>query len=89
MSITLRPGKTHALRHCLRFRVIGPDGPDGFVEELLTDGDGRIAGLVVGTRRPKLVLASDVIRIDQAGQFVIARRVRELVVSRPPALAFD
>jgi hypothetical protein len=87
MSVTLRRRETHGLRHCVGFRVIGPGGPAGYVEDVRTHGDGTVSALVVESRRPKLVFASDVLRVDEAAEIVIARRLRELVVSRPLVLA--
>jgi hypothetical protein len=63
------------LRHCEGFRVVGPRGPMGYVEEVVLDEAEDVAGLkVYGRRRRRTVFVRDILWLDVAAEVVRLRR---------------
>ena len=63
------------LRHCDGFRVVGPRGPVGYVEEVVFDDADDVAGLkVYGRGRRPNVFVRDILWVDVAAEVVRLRR---------------
>ena len=54
----------YGLRHCEGYRVMGPRGPAGYVEEVHTDELGEVRAIVVAGARRLLVSAREIGSVD-------------------------
>lgn len=71
----------YTLRHCEGYRVVGPEGPAGYVDEIWTFEDGDVSGLIVEAPAQRLLVATeDIGTIDEAAELVTVRRLRGLAV---------
>lgn len=61
---------SYGLRHCEGYRVVGPQGPGGYVEEVRLDGEGQPVAIVVGGRRRRLVPAGQIRSVDDGAELV-------------------
>jgi hypothetical protein len=67
----------YTLRHCEGYRVVGPDGPAGYVDEIWTFEDGDVSALIVEAPTQRLLVATeDIGTIDEAAELVMVRRLR-------------
>jgi hypothetical protein len=69
--------ESYALRHCEGYRVIGPEGGAGYVDEVWTYEDGDVATLVVAGEKRQVVLAADVDEVDDRREILRVRRLRD------------
>lgn len=75
--------KEYWLGHCTGFRVDGPDGQLGYVEEVLLDPEGHTPrALIVRGADTSVVSVGEIVRLLPAQERVLVR-----VKRRPPALA--
>ena len=71
------PSRPHAcwteeygLRHCEGYRVAGPGGPVGYVEEVRVDELGEIRAIVVAGARRLLVPAGEIGSVDVDSELI-------------------
>jgi hypothetical protein len=73
----------YALRHCEGYRVVGPDGLLGYVDEVWTFEDGDVSALIVASPPRRLLVPSeDVVTIDDGAELLAVRRHRRLDLGR-------
>jgi hypothetical protein len=69
--------KGHWLEHCTGFRVDGPGGHLGYVDEVLLDPDGHAPqALVVRGARTTVVPVGEVVRLLPAQERVVVGQIR-------------
>lgn len=61
---------SYGLRHCEGYRVVGPHGLAGYVEEVRLDADGEARAIVVGGRGRRLVEAGRIRSVDVDAELV-------------------
>jgi hypothetical protein len=65
----------YGLRHCEGYRVAGPRGPVGYVEEVRVDELGVLRAIVVAGARRLLVSAREIDSVDVDSELIRLKHV--------------